>query len=166
VLGDIFFILSIFILGFILLLIELFITPGFGIIGLAGLGLLAYGSWISYVKFNIWVGLAVALGSIIVVVLIFKFFPRTGAWKKLNLSKTFDSKSGYKASSEELELLLGKEGRTLSCLRPSGVAEIEGKRIDVQTEGIFMEKDTDIVVVRIEGTTAIVKQSNEKNKAA
>ncbi len=148
------------VLGFVLLLIEFFIIPGLGIVGISGLGLLAYGSWLSYTELNIWAGSAVSAGSLLVIILGLKLLPKTSAWKKLNLSKTVDSKSGFKSSPEGIENLIGKKGKTLSALRPSGIAEIEGQRTDVQAEGIFIEKDKEIVVVCIEGSTAIVKKGN------
>jgi len=53
--------------------------------------------------------------------------------------------------------LTGKEGIAITSLRPSGTAEIEGKRVDVVSEGSYVPAGEKLVVERVEGVRVIVR---------
>jgi membrane-bound serine protease (ClpP class) len=55
--------------------------------------------------------------------------------------------------------LVGKSGVTITPLRPSGIAEIEGRRVDVLTAGAFIEKNKPIVVVQAKGLHILVAEN-------
>jgi membrane-bound serine protease (ClpP class) len=57
-----------------------------------------------------------------------------------------------------LNELLGKEGITLTVLRPAGTAEIEGNKIDVIAESEFLEKGIKIKVIKVDGIKVVVRQ--------
>ncbi len=59
---------------------------------------------------------------------------------------------------EELCTLEGKEGVSLTPLMPSGIVKVAGKRIDALTEGEFIERNTAVRVVRVEGTRVFVRK--------
>lgn len=67
-----------------------------------------------------------------------------------------DTSTGYHSSDSKLATLLGKEGVAVSDLRPSGVAEIEDDRIDVVTDGGYIDAGTPIKVIEIEGNRVVV----------
>ncbi len=67
------------------------------------------------------------------------------------------SADGFHAGNDEDRGLLGKRGRTLSQLRPSGIARIGGERIAVVTEGTFIPPDTAIEVLAVEGPRIVVR---------
>ncbi len=144
--------------GFILLLIELLIIPGFGFTGLMGLLSLVVGSYIAYTKLNFLIGLITSLGSLVILILCLKLFPKTGLWKKLRLEKTESKKNGFHSSAKDSNTLIGKEGVSLTPLRPTGIAVVGGRRIDVVTEGIFLPKDTKIKVINVEGNRIVVRK--------
>jgi membrane-bound serine protease (ClpP class) len=54
---------------------------------------------------------------------------------------------------------LGKSGRAVSPLRTAGIAEIEGERVDVVSDGEFIEPGAPIVVTRIDGNRIVVRRS-------
>lgn len=151
-------VLVLIVIGFILLLIELLIIPGFGFTGLMGLLSLVAGSYIAYTKLNFLIGLITSLGSLIIIILSLKLFPKTGIWRKLRLEKAETKKENFQVSSQELKTLIGKEGSSLTSLRPSGTATIDGKRIDVVTEGIFLPQGTNIKVINVEGNKVVVRK--------
>jgi hypothetical protein len=66
--------------------------------------------------------------------------------------------SGYHSTSEDLTPLLGKEGVALTLLRPSGKALIDGRRIDVVTEGALVEKGSPVRVMDVEGARVVVRK--------
>lgn len=53
--------------------------------------------------------------------------------------------------------MVGHEGKTLSVLRPSGIGDFDGVRLNVVTEGEFIENGTPIRIVRVEGGKIVVK---------
>ena len=54
--------------------------------------------------------------------------------------------------------LLGKEGIALTVLRPSGTAVINNERLDVVTEGDFIDQNTKITVIKVEGVRIVVRK--------
>lgn len=153
---DWFLVLTLIVLGFILFLIETLIIPGFGLIGILALICLGLASYIAYTKLSLTLGVITALGSLIIIFLSLKLFSRTGIWRRLRLESREEKGKGFQVSSNR-EAFLNKEGVSLSALRPTGIASIEGKRVEVTTEGAFLPKDTPIRVTRVEGNKIIVR---------
>ena len=145
-------------LGFILLLIEL-ITPGFGLAGISGVLLLIFGCYLAYIKLNLFWGLLASLISLLAVIGFFKIFSHSFIWKKIRLESKETKDTGF-SSGTDLSHLLDKTGVSLSALRPSGIATIDGKRLDVSAEGLFIEKDKKVKVIKVEGNKVIVKEES------
>lgn len=153
-------ILFLMLLGFILLLIEVFVIPGFGVMGISGLAALAFACYLAFTRFPTpWPGTTALLGTLAVLIVFIKLFPRTKSWKRLRLNAREESKEGFAASSSQLEELVGKTGISLTMLRPAGTAEIEERRVDVVSEGIFVPKDTKIKVVMVKGNRVVVRKT-------
>lgn len=154
-------VLLLLITGFILLLIELLIIPGFGFMGISGLVAMGAGIYTSYVKLTPFLSVLITLGSIIGIALLLKSFPKTKLWRKLKLETKEGKEQGFQASSQELEKFRGKTGYSITPLRPVGTALIEGTRLDVVTEGLFLEKNTSLKVVNVEGNKIVVEKTKE-----
>jgi membrane-bound serine protease (ClpP class) len=60
-------------------------------------------------------------------------------------------------------LLLGKQGMTHTTLRPSGIAMIEGRRVDVVTEGVVLDAGVPVEVVKVEGNRVVVRSARKAN---
>jgi len=148
-----------FVAGIVLLLIEIFVIPGFGIAGISGIALifisifLTLGGGVS----AIYAMGVVALVLLVSFLVLLFFFPKLPIWKKLGLARREMKKEGYVAVTEKKHLE-GKEGKAITMLRPSGVVEIDGKRYDALTEGEFIERGQKIVVTRVEGGKIFVKK--------
>ncbi len=149
-------VLALIALGFILLLIELLIIPGFGLVGVLGLGAIGYGIYVATIRLSPIAGIVVSIASLAIVIGMVRFFPKTSIWKRLRLERTAGRKEGFRM--KDLEPYLAKTGVTITPLRPSGVAKIENKRIDVVTEGIFLPKDTKIKVISVKGNRVVVRK--------
>ena len=159
--------LVIFFLGILLLLLEIFVIPGFGITGISGIILILAGIFLSLVKHPLsapkaqlaqafyTLSFAIII-TFIGIILSWKFLPRTGLWRRIILSSAETKKEGFQ-STTSLESYLGKTGRSLSALRPTGRAIIEEKTLDVITEGEFIDKDKAIKVIKVEGNKIIVR---------
>ena len=160
--------LIIFSLGIILLLLEIFIIPGFGVAGISGIALMLAGIFLSLVKhpfsapktqlvqafYTLSFSIIITFAALI---LSWKFLPHTGLWKRLILTFAETKKEGFQASASQASYL-GKTGRSLTPLRPTGRATLKEKTLDVITEGEFIDKDKTIKVIKIEGNKIIVKE--------
>ncbi len=149
-----------FLFGLVLLLIEAFI-PGFGVIGAGGLVcvsasiVLTAASTALGIKM-LFVSLAV---SVIAGYFAFRYFQRRGTLRRFVLSEAATRESGY-SSMADRSYLLGKTGRSMTPLRPAGIAEIEGSRFDVVSEGSYIPAGTDIKVVAVEGRRIVVHSTS------
>jgi membrane-bound serine protease (ClpP class) len=151
-----FLVLILIVLGLVFLLIEITIIPGFGLIGILGIFCLGIASWIA-AKFSPALGIAVSVASLAAVVLFIRFFFKTGLWKQMRLQTQEEKNQGFNITDTDKEKFVGKEGVALSALRPAGIAIIEGKRLDVVSEGTFVPKGATIRVARIESNKVVVR---------
>jgi membrane-bound serine protease (ClpP class) len=150
--------------GIILLGIEAFVIPGFGVVGILGIILMIYAMFTMLlpavpsatdINSALW-GLSIAvIGGVFGLGLMIKRMLRSKAWKKISLGTSETKKEGY-SGSLGLEDHVGKTGISITMLRPAGTALIEGKRMDVVTTGDFIEKDTEIVIQSIDGNRIVV----------
>jgi membrane-bound serine protease (ClpP class) len=155
-----------FIIGVILIVLEIFVIPGFGIFGILGIIFMVGGLFLGLISdfhlidWNI-ISLAIIqlgltfLFTAIVVFFLLKFLPKTEIWNKLILNAQVASKSGYGAKAA-FEHLVGIQGVAFTDLRPSGTALINGNRVDVVTEGDFIKNGTEIIVKSVEGSKVVV----------
>ncbi|OYD07664.1 NfeD family protein [Paludifilum halophilum] len=147
-----------FVAGILLMIIEIFV-PGFGIFGI--LGLVALGAAVvsaAYDKIFSLVSLLIAMvvtgvGAGVAI----KYFGAKGIWRRFVLSAAQNNKTGYTSNQQERYDLIGKQGKTVTPLRPAGTAEIEGVRQDVVSRGEFIPPDTSVEVVDTEGVRVVVR---------
>lgn len=162
----------VFIIGFILLLVEIFYVPGFGLIGISGIVMMIGAIFFSLIGdfpsiteneiSNALIQLAFSLvAAFVAVYLLWKFLPGIPVWNRLILSTSEEQRSGF-ISNPDLSFLVGKTGKTLSQLRPAGIALIDDKRYDVITEGEFISKNELIEVIQVIGYKIFVKKHLSK----
>ena len=72
--------------------------------------------------------------------------------------------SGKGVESKDLIPLIGKAGETKSDLRPAGIAMVDDQRIDVVSDGGFIEKGEAIKVIAVDGPRVVVKRTNQKKE--
>jgi len=159
------FILALFVTGFILMLIEVLIIPGFGFAGVLAILTLGFGCYQAFTALSPLAGGIVTLAGAIITVILLKVLPRTSAWQKIRLTKSEDKSHGYHAGKGGYEGLLNHTGTSLTMLRPSGTAIIDNQRYDVVTDGEFIEKDSAIIVNQIDGNRIIVRKVDNSGKS-
>lgn len=150
--------LVLFIIGLILLVIE-GIVPGFGLPGIAGISLIGLGIVLAMDSLSLALysmSLAIIVASIFTVVLV-KLGYKSKALNKIILKEEIGSEGGF-ISSPKLDQLLGKEGKSLTELRPGGFIDIDGSKYDGISEEAFIEAGKDIKVVRVEGSKIYVRR--------
>jgi membrane-bound serine protease (ClpP class) len=148
-----------FVAGMVLLMIELFV-PGFGIFG--GLGLVALMLCIVFQAQTFLEGLILFLGvgAILVAISFIAARSMKRGWlyrSSLVLKDTAQKEEGY-VSNDDYSSLVGKTGRSLTPLRPAGIAEFDGQKADVVTEGEFIPSHSRVEVTRVIGPRIIVRQ--------
>lgn len=148
-----------FLIGIILLAVEVLVIPGFGLAGVGGVIALIAGIIIASptVNHGITSIVVAVIGTGILLAISVKFLPTRKVWKRLILGDRQVSEEGYNASTIELRELIGLEGVALSPLRPSGSVRIGDKRIDVVTQGGFIPSGSLVKVIKVEGTRVIVE---------
>jgi membrane-bound serine protease (ClpP class) len=153
-----------FVIGIVLVLLE-FVLPG-GIIGLIGLGAILTSFFLAGSSVMvIGVSLLVALvATVIVSIILVKVFgKKLHAFKKIILFDSTNTESGY-VSNKNREDLIGKQGIAFTTLRPSGTAIIDEERLDVVTQGNYIEKNTKIEVIKTEGSRIVVREVTDIDK--
>ncbi|HAH22414.1 MAG TPA: serine protease, partial [Prolixibacteraceae bacterium] len=163
-----------FVVGIILIALEIFVVPGFGITGISGITLTFTGLVLSLLKnvgfsfdhvnmndllialFTVFVGTFGGIG--IAIYLSQKMFTaQTGQFAHLSLREVMSLKDGYLGVDPELLQLKGKKGIAVTTLRPSGKINIEGKNYDALAEAGMIEKGTSIVVTKVEAAQLYVE---------
>lgn len=156
-------------LGIVLVIIEIFM-PGFGFFGISGIVLLLVGMILRVIEGGSGSPLLQLFLLILItgIILIIAFAIMAYSAKKGWLSRTaFVMKdtavsTGITEGTIDYSSLVGKEGTSVSMLRPSGIAEIDGARYDVIAQGAFIEPDCQIVVDSVEGVRIVVKELKTK----
>tara|TARA_B100002051_G_scaffold255232_1_gene270679 strand:- start:407 stop:1744 length:1338 start_codon:yes stop_codon:yes gene_type:complete len=161
-----------FFVGVILIVIEVFIIPGFGVFGVLGL-FTSIGSLILIMLNNDLFDFTFVLSkdlvssslSVLISVLSFLLLiifggvkiTDTKAFKRIALEETQDTSKGF-ISQKYSNDLVGKKGKSFSVLRPSGKIILSDKVYDASTSGEFIEKNKNIIVINNEGSSLKVKE--------
>ncbi|PCH92964.1 MAG: hypothetical protein COB85_07660 [Bacteroidetes bacterium] len=145
-------------LGFLLIVLEIFVMPGTAIIGIAGLILMIAGIWSTYDTYGTTWGnytlLATGLSSFVLIVYALK----SNTWKAFMLKAELQGKS---ISEEDHHVEVGQFGVTSSRLAPMGKALINNQYYEVHSSGIFIDQNVEIVVVKTEGLSTFVEVKNK-----
>jgi len=100
-------VIGLVVLGFFLILIEIFLIPGINIFGIGGgLAILA-GCYYAYTKLGIWYALGTLVLSVLLALIMLRVGLRTKSWSRFVLSTSEENKEGFRASRKELEELVG-----------------------------------------------------------
>ncbi|CAM5205853.1 NfeD family protein [Lysinibacillus sphaericus] len=154
--------LLLFIAGLALVIAEFFV-PG-GIVGILGgvliiLSLLLAGANITQMIIAIVIALVVA---IIGMVVLMKFFgKKMHVLNKLVLMDATTTEEGYVSNVNRTELL-GKVGVTITPLRPAGTIRFVNERIDVVSEGGYVDVGKNVEVIKVEGSRIVVRQTEKE----
>lgn len=164
----------IFIVGLILLVVEIFVIPGFGVFGIVGIVLIV-ASLVLAMIFNInfdfsFTTSATIFQKIAIVITSLTIGFGLSIWlgKKLILADTrfgsialkteLSKDSGFLSQGEGLFHLVGKKGITTTILRPSGKVQIDDESFDAISEYGIIEKGTPITAIKFENSQLIVRK--------
>ncbi len=154
-------------IGMLLLALEVFVIPGFGIAGILGLLALVGGLGLSLIGTGAtWSIVMSAVGrtalslviAILVALVVLRHLARSPFGQQFVLKEELAAAAGYASTPEADRRWLGKNGSALSPLRPSGIAQIDGQRVDVVSEGEFIDAGDAVEVTRVEGNRVVVRK--------
>jgi membrane-bound ClpP family serine protease len=144
----------------VLLVVEVFIPSG-GLLGLLSLGLILVGLWQAFaISATTGVGLLLALAVLLPLVLAaaVRIWPRTPIGKLLILKPPEPDE--IESAATPLEHLLGQYGRTLTPLRPSGLVDFDGRRLDGLSEEGLIPSGTLVQAVQVRGRQIVVRTAS------
>lgn len=157
----------VFVLGLLLLGLEIFVIPGFGVAGVSGLVFIFAGLTMGLLNntnfnfdqvapadagragFTVLIGLVLSFGLII---WLSDKIGSKGMLKKMALEADLEKA----VASPTLRQLVGREGKAATVLRPSGKVEIDGEMYDGVSESGFIERGKTVRVVRFENAQVYV----------
>ncbi len=146
-----------------LIIAEVFVPSG-GLISICALGCLIGGVAIFFHQSMTtgWIGIAIAVVMIPAVVIIaYKLFPKTRFGKSVILAPPQRLAGDAIPDTEQLKKLLGCVGVVLTPLRPVGMCDFDGRRVECVAEGGYIGKDKKVKVIDVEETQLTVRLLEE-----
>ncbi len=163
-----------FIVGLGLIMAEVFVIPGFGVAGIAGIGAVMVslalallknidGFDFTFVPASEIGGAFLMVSSIMVIGVIMLIFAskniaESGLFKRFALSTEQNKEDGFVISASSEKSLEGKEGLVIADLRPAGKIEIDDEQYDAQSDGEYLLVGTKVKVKKQQGAYLIVNQ--------
>lgn len=163
-----------FVVGIILIGLEVFVIPGFGIAGILGL-ICTLGSLVLVMLNNdmfdfsfvaeqeIFVSVTTVLAGMLGAIIVMFFggarLLNSNVFKRIALQDVQDSEHGFTSTFYKAKSMIGKKGKTYTRLRPSGKVEIDGEIYDAFTRGNFIDEGVEVEVISDEGTSLKVKEA-------
>lgn len=146
--------------GIGLVVFEVFL-PGFGVPGISGIVLLGIGLAMTGSNYGALAALGVLIATIAIVAIAISISLRSASKGALSKSPLFlRHDDAFKAAPEDMKVFLGKSGQTRSVLRPAGIADFDGVRLDVVTEGEFIEAGESVTITHVEGGRIVVRRAS------
>jgi membrane-bound serine protease (ClpP class) len=144
--------------GLALVAVEVYLVPGFNVVGIVGLLGILFGIGYAFSANGMIGGTLALIGSVGIGSGMGYLMWRSGAWEQFVLSTSVPpDQILLDKAQENRSKYLGKTGKALTPLRPTGVAEVDGERIEVVTEGAFISAGSKIRVVAMDRRRVFVR---------
>ena len=153
-------ILICFVIGIGLLILEAFM-PGFGAPGITGIVLEVVTLVMTWFEHGPVATLIVLLVVLLVLAIAISASLRSITRGRLSksalvLNETESNEDGYR-STQDLAVFMGKEGVASTVLRPTGIADFDGVRLNVSSEGEYIPAGTQVRIIKMEGAKILVR---------
>ncbi|MFH1567549.1 MAG: NfeD family protein [Gemmatimonadota bacterium] len=149
--------LGLLILGFILVLLEIFVIPGLNILGVLGFGTICVGVYFAYSRVGPEAAVLIGVLALAGTAALAWLLVRNRAWHRMVLEAETDRASGFSSAPASLGELVSQTGVALSPLRPAGRAQFGERVVDVVSEGGFVTPGTQVVVLAVHGGRVVVE---------
>ncbi|MEH7303921.1 NfeD family protein [Neobacillus drentensis] len=150
--------LLLFVAGLILLFLELFL-PGAvsGTLGAIALILSLFLAGEDAIQIGVSILIAIFLSVLVFFTMVKIFNKKLVLFNKMVLFESAKKEDGYVSNINRTDLL-GMEGKALTILRPAGTVIINNERVDVVSEGGFIEQNALVKVIKVEGARIVVRE--------
>ncbi len=147
--------------GLGLLILEAFL-PGFGVPGISGIILLLISVALLWMRAGALAGLGLLVVIMAMIAISISFALKSAATGRLSkspiiLKEAERTEDGYNASND-MSVFLGREGETRTVLRPAGIADFEGVRLNVVSDGMYIAQGARVRIARVEGSRIVVAE--------
>lgn len=165
--------LILFVLGLVLLILEIFVIPGFGVAGISGIALIVASLVLSMQGFvlpqfewqktmfrkNLLIVSLSTVSAFAVFSILAYSLPQVRLFSRLTLKAAQSAEEGFTVQTkDEEQRFIGKRGIAVTTLRPSGKAEIGDEIVYVETDGEFVEAGQPIEVTLVSGNRIVVRK--------
>ena len=137
----------------VLFLLEIFLLPGITIAGIGG-ALFAIGGIIYAYSTGTVLGHVTLIGSVVLFIGFFAWLLRAKSFQRVALNTNVDSTL---TSTRDMGLQVGDKGIALSRLAPIGKARFGDTTVEAKTQGDFIDEQTPIVIIRLDGYNVVVE---------
>lgn len=149
-----------FLVGIGLLVLEAFM-PGFGLPGISGIVMEIVAIALTWVNHGPVAALGLTIIVLSLIAIAISMSLRSATKGRLSRSKIIlkdreSNEAGYR-SAEDMQVFLGKEGETTTVCRPTGMAEFDGVKLNVVSDGEFLPAGTRVRIVQVEGSRIVVR---------
>ncbi|WP_026563536.1 NfeD family protein [Bacillus sp. UNC41MFS5] len=152
--------LLLFVAGLILIFLEFFLPGAIaGTLGVAALILSLFLAGEDTIQISVSILIAIFLSVLVFFMMIKIFNKKLVLFNKMVLFDSARKEDGYVSNINRTDLL-GKEGFALTILRPAGTVIIDNERVDVVSEGGFIEQNALVKVIKVEGARIVVRELN------
>jgi len=152
--------LLLILVGLALIVAEVYWIPGMNVAGIVGVVLVLFGLGYAFTASGWLTGLAVLAGTLVLGGVLFAMLWRSGSWKQFVLATSLKG-SGTERLGENRARYLGREGIAVTPLRPVGIVEIDGERIEVATEGEYIAAGSRVKVVAMDRRRYFVRLASQ-----
>ena len=148
------------VLGTILIIIEMF-APGFAVPGISGIILLLFGIVLTADSFfqGLLIFLIIMAILTVVLVIVIRSATKGALFKSPLINKNSETKEDGYLSTTDMQVFVGKVGKAMTPLRPAGTCDFDGVRLDVVTEGDFIDNGSKVAIIKVEGRRIVVSNS-------
>ncbi len=150
--------IALILVGLALVVVEVTLVPGTNVVGVVGVLGAAAGVVLAFVEFGAAGGLGTLAATVLAAGGLAYVLWESGAWDRFVLSDSLLRDTAADATEHESRArLLGRDGTAVTPLRPAGLAEIDGQRVEVETEGAFVASGSRVHVVALDRRRVIVR---------
>lgn len=153
---NMFLVILLVVFGIALMVLEMFFIPGFGVAGVFSLFSLAGSVALAYLKISPAAGNITLIAVLLLLLVAIWLFLSGKTLDKMSLKTEVEKKVDLTSG---MDLHPGDRAVTSSRLAPMGKIRIADKEVEAKSTGEFIDQETTVEIVRIEGNIALVKKA-------
>jgi membrane-bound serine protease (ClpP class) len=146
------------VIGFLVIIAEIFI-PSLGLLAAIALSIFLYSLYLVFTTLSTAAGILFTGMDLVLIPVLIVVGMKILAQSPLSLQRELSKQDGVVSQNQGLEAYIQMKGKSVTDLRPAGMAEVNSHRLDVVTDGEYIEADTPIVVTGVAGNRIIVEKT-------